>query len=75
LYLWNTDYSQQEQFPALAYYLRLYLAVFAGCSWLLFHLLQPRESEDFRDERRLSGCFFAAFNSDNSQQHKGKATP
>jgi hypothetical protein len=52
------DYSKWEQFAVLARYFRVFLAVFAGWSWLLFHLLQPRESEDFRDECRLSGCYF-----------------
>ena len=63
------DYSQWERFAVLARYFRLFLAVFAGCCSLLFRRCRRGKSEDFRGELRLPGCFFAAFNSDNSEQH------
>jgi hypothetical protein len=41
LYLWNTDYSQREQFAVLVHHFPLFLAVFAGCSRLLLYQRHP----------------------------------
>jgi hypothetical protein len=51
----------------------LFPAVSRCFCWLLlavFRRCRRGKSEDFRGELRLPGCFFAAFNSDNSQQHR-----